>query len=111
MLGAVLCVIVMFISHWIFALLAIGIGAIVYKYIEYRGAEKEWGDGLRGLGLSAARYGLLNLEDKPPHTKNWRPQILLLCEEGMQTAPERHSRLVHFVGQMKAGKGLTVLAA
>lgn len=35
--GAILCIIVMFISHWKFALLAIAIGAIMYKYIEYKG--------------------------------------------------------------------------
>ena len=35
-------------------------------------AEKEWGDGLRGLSLQAARYSLLKLEESPPHTKNWR---------------------------------------
>ena len=35
-------------------------------------AEKEWGDGIRGLAMSAARYSLLKLEDGPPHTKNWR---------------------------------------
>lgn len=35
-------------------------------------AEKEWGDGIRGLSLSAARYALLRLEEGPPHTKNWR---------------------------------------
>jgi hypothetical protein len=73
-------------------------------------AEKEWGDGVRGLGLSAARYGLLNLEDKPPHTKNWRPQILLLCEPTLHEYADRHARLVSLVGQLKAGKGLTVLA-
>ncbi len=37
LLGAVLCVAVMFISHWGFALIAITIGVCVYKYIEYRG--------------------------------------------------------------------------
>ena len=46
-------------------------------------AEKEWGDGLNGLALSAARYGLLRLEDSHIHTKNWRylltSDILLLC--------------------------------
>lgn len=26
-------------------------------------AEKEWGDGIRGLALSAARYSLLRLEE------------------------------------------------
>lgn len=35
-------------------------------------AEKEWGDGIRGLSLSAARFALLRLEEGPPHTKNWR---------------------------------------
>lgn len=44
-------------------------------------AEKEWGDGLRGLALSAARYSLLRLEEGPPHTKNWRPQVRHLKPE------------------------------
>ncbi len=35
-------------------------------------AEKEWGDGIRGLSLNAARYALIRLEEAPPHTKNWR---------------------------------------
>ena len=35
-------------------------------------AEKEWGDGLSGLSLSAAIYSLLKIEDTPLHTKNWR---------------------------------------
>lgn len=39
------------------------------QYIEYAGAEKEWGDGLRGLKLSAARFALLNVENRPQHTK------------------------------------------
>ena len=35
-------------------------------------AEQEWGDGIRGLAMSAARYSLLRLQAGPPHTKNWR---------------------------------------
>ena len=35
-------------------------------------AEKEWGDGIRGLSLTAARYALLHVEHGPLHTKNWR---------------------------------------
>lgn len=42
---------------------------ILFQYIEYAGAKKEWGDGLRGLALSAARYALLNIDTKPQHTK------------------------------------------
>jgi hypothetical protein len=39
MFGAFLCVAVMFISAWYFALLAIFIGIAVYKYIEYAGSH------------------------------------------------------------------------
>ncbi|KAK6054936.1 hypothetical protein COOONC_07561, partial [Cooperia oncophora] len=101
MLGALLCVAVMFISAWYFALVAIFIGAAVYKYIEYAGAEKEWGDGIRGLGLSAARFALLNVDTKPQHSRNWRPQLLVLLEN--TDSPNTHGML-SFVSQLKAGK-------
>ena len=69
LMGVGLCLFVMFISAWQFALAAMFIAGCIYKYIEYRGAEKEWGDGFRGLALSAARFSLLRLEDGQPHTK------------------------------------------
>merc|ERR1719228_1928589 len=94
-------------SSWYFALIAIAIAGIVYKYIEYRGAEKEWGDGICGLALSAARFSLLRLEDGPPHTKNWRPQILILAKLD-DKLNVKHKRLFTLASQLKAGKGLTV---
>ncbi|KAG8521742.1 Solute carrier family 12 member 4 [Galemys pyrenaicus] len=81
-LGMSLCLALMFVSSWYYALVAMLIAGMIYKYIEYQGAEKEWGDGIRGLSLSAARYALLRLEEGPPHTKNWRvargPSCLLI---------------------------------
>jgi len=108
-LGVFLCVAIMFMTSWYFALIAIAIAGIVYKYIEYRGAEKEWGDGIRGLALSAARFSLLRLEDGPPHTKNWRPQILILAKLDSDMNV-KHRRLFTLASQLKAGKGLTVAA-
>lgn len=107
LLGVFLCVAVMFMTSWYFALLAMGIAGIVYKYIEYRGAEKEWGDGIRGLALSAARFSLLRLEEGPPHTKNWRPQILILSKLD-DKLNVKHKRLFTLAAQLKAGKGLTI---
>merc|ERR1719507_1672228 len=92
-------------SSWYYALLAMGIAGVIYKYIEYRGAEKEWGDGLRGLALSAARFSLLRLEDGPPHTKNWRPQILILSKLDSKLNV-KYKRLFSVASQLKAGKGL-----
>ncbi|XP_003744033.1 solute carrier family 12 member 6 [Galendromus occidentalis] len=110
LVGALLCLVVMFLSSWYYALAAMAIAGIVYKYIEYRGAEKEWGDGLRGLALSAARFSLLRLEEGPPHTKNWRPQVLVLCKLDNDYMPE-HRKMITFASQLKAGKGLTIVAS
>uniref|UniRef100_A0A8C7A9E7 Solute carrier family 12 member 6 n=1 Tax=Neovison vison TaxID=452646 RepID=A0A8C7A9E7_NEOVI len=76
----------------------------------YYHAEKEWGDGIRGLSLSAARFALLRLEEGPPHTKNWRPQLLVLLklDEDLHV---KHPRLLTFASQLKAGKGLTIVGS
>lgn len=68
-------------------------------------AEKEWGDGVHGLSLQAARYALLKLEEGPLHTKNWRPQILLLCKLDVNLLPAQ-PKLLSFASQLKAGKVL-----
>ncbi|KAG8179640.1 hypothetical protein JTE90_007370 [Oedothorax gibbosus] len=108
--GSVLCLVVMFLSSWYYALIAIALAGCIYKYIEYSGAEKEWGDGLRGLALSAARYSLLRLEEGPPHTKNWRPQVLVLCKMDAELNP-KYPRMFSFASQLKAGKGLTLVCS
>ncbi|KAJ6666090.1 hypothetical protein lerEdw1_000994 [Lerista edwardsae] len=107
-LGMSICLALMFISSWYYALAAMLIAVMIYKYIEYQGAEKEWGDGIRGLSLSAARYALLRLEEGPPHTKNWRPQLLVLLklDEDLHV---KYPRLLTFASQLKAGKGLTII--
>ncbi|XP_044764689.1 solute carrier family 12 member 4 isoform X3 [Coccinella septempunctata] len=109
-IGLSLCVAIMFMTSWYYALIAMGMAGMIYKYIEYRGAEKEWGDGIRGMALSAARYSLLRLDEGPPHTKNWRPQILILVKLTSDYVP-KYRKLFSFASQLKAGKGLTVCAS
>lgn len=105
-----LCLSLMFVSSWYYALVAIVIAGCIYKYIEYRGAEKEWGDGIRGLSLNAARYALIRLEEAPVHSKNWRPQLLVLCKLDSDLSV-KHPRLLTFTSQLKAGKGLTIVCS
>eukprot|EP00105_Crassostrea_gigas_P044045 XP_019928193.1 PREDICTED: solute carrier family 12 member 4 [Crassostrea gigas] len=108
LLGLALCVTLMFISSWYYALVAIGVAVCIYKYIEYKGAEKEWGDGIRGLAMSAARYSLLRLQQGTPHTKNWRPQLLVLMKLEDDLSP-KYPQMAAFASQLKAGKGLTLV--
>ncbi|XP_075442477.1 solute carrier family 12 member 7 isoform X2 [Ascaphus truei] len=109
-LGMILCLALMFICSWYYALVAMLIAGCIYKYIEYRGAEKEWGDGIRGLSLNAARYALLRVEHGTTHTKNWRPQVLvfLKLDSGQNV---KHPRLLSLTSQLKAGKGLTIVGS
>jgi len=74
---------------------------LVSRRLLYR-AEKEWGDGIRGLSMSAARFALLRLEQGPPHVKNWRPQLLILLNFGPNMRP-RYRKLLTFSSQLKAG--------
>uniref|UniRef100_A0A3Q3XKP4 Uncharacterized protein n=1 Tax=Mola mola TaxID=94237 RepID=A0A3Q3XKP4_MOLML len=107
-LGMSLCLSLMFICSWYYAIIAMGIATCIYKYIEFCGAEKEWGDGIRGISLSAARFALMRLEEGPPHTKNWRPQILVLVSMDAEQNVEQ-PRLLSLTNQLKAGKGLTIV--
>ncbi|XP_057212616.1 solute carrier family 12 member 5b isoform X1 [Triplophysa rosa] len=110
LLGMSLCLTLMFLCSWYYAIVAMVIAGCIYKYIEFCGAEKEWGDGIRGISLSAARYALMRLEEAPPHTKNWRPQILVLTSlDGEQNLEQ--PRLLSLTSQLKAGKGLTIVGA
>jgi potassium/chloride transporter 4/5/6 len=110
LVGALLCIIIMFMISWYYALVAVIIALVLYKYIQFRGAEKEWGDGLRGLSLQAALYSLLHLEESPPHTKNWRPQLLVLVRADGNLMPT-HPKLLSFASQLKASKGLMMIAS
>lgn len=78
-----------------------------YFYFFLCSAEKEWGDGIRGMALTAARYSLQRLEEGPPHTKNWRPQILVLSKLNDNNIP-KYRKIFSFATQLKAGKGLTI---
>ncbi|XP_043117839.1 solute carrier family 12 member 7 isoform X2 [Puntigrus tetrazona] len=109
-LGMSLSLSLMFVSSWYYALVVMLFSGCIYKYIEYRGAEKEWGDGIRGLSLNAAQYALIKLEEAPPHTKNWRPQLLVLLKLDSDLGV-KHPRMLSFASQLKAGKGLTIVCS
>jgi len=63
---------------------------------------KAWGDGISGLTMTTAQRSLLQL-DEEPHTKNWRPQLLVLCKLDSQLNLPQHPRLLSLAQQLKAG--------
>ncbi|KAL3994536.1 Amino acid permease family protein [Acanthocheilonema viteae] len=111
--GAALCFFIMFVSQWQYAVFSIILTFVIYKYVEWKGAKKEWGDGIRGLALSTAQYSLLKVEDKDPHPKNWRPQLLVLVYDTWSKGiiDKQNVNLINLAGQLKAGRGLAIVVA
>ena len=108
LLGLILCLTLMFISNWMYAFVALAIAGAIYKYIDYKGAEKEWGDGIRGLELQAARYSLLAADHQSCHVKNWRPQLLVLLSYKENLTADNIG-LLSFVRCLKHGNGLVIV--
>ncbi|KAI6200629.1 Amino acid permease/ SLC12A domain-containing protein [Aphelenchoides besseyi] len=112
LLGAALCFFIMFSTHWDYAIISLLLCLIIYKYVEFKGAKTEWGDGFRGLALSTAQYSIMRIDENAT-AKNWRPQLLLLhsmpwSEDQMDL---RFNNLCHLASQLKAGKGLTLVVS
>ncbi|CAJ0584828.1 unnamed protein product, partial [Mesorhabditis spiculigera] len=112
-IGAFLCFFIMFSTHWDYALIACALCLLIYKYVEWKGAKKEWGDGIRGLALSTAQYSLMKIEDKDPHPKNWRPQLLLIMSMpwSKDNIDIRYMNLLNLASQLKAGRGLSIVSS
>ncbi|KAI3357611.1 hypothetical protein L3Q82_016023, partial [Scortum barcoo] len=112
-LGMSLCLSLMFICSWYYAIVAMGIASCIYKYIEFCGAEKEWGDGIRGISLSAARFALTLRRGAKTETGGGAPthqelEILVLVSVDAEQNVEQ-PRLLSLTNQLKAGKGLTIV--
>jgi len=118
LLGAVLCVWMMFAISWIYALGAICFCCVIFAYATHSSHEVQWGDGIQGVKFQLAKNFLLRV-DKKTHTKNWRPQILVLTAatqsgdvyNDKETLTLEEPRLLDFVSQLKGGRGITIVGA
>ena len=82
LLGAIGCVAVMLLIHWVAALSAIFVLAGLHWWIGRSEVEARWGDLQSGLLFERTRKNLLKLEHELQHPKNWRPIILALSGAG-----------------------------
>ena len=74
--GAILCLMVMALIDFVWALIAIVIMGMLYFYLAKREIESNWGNINSGSAIERVRRDLLRLELEKYHPKNWRPTIL-----------------------------------
>jgi len=116
LLGAILCIWMMFAMSPIMATCAICFCAVIFAYAAYNSHSVKWGDGFQGIKFQLARNILTHM-DLTAHTKNWRPQLLVITGASIfeQTSTQEEKLCVHdpallsLASQLKGGRGLTIL--
>lgn len=119
LLGAILCIWMMFAISALTAMVAIVFCGVVFSYASFNSHQVKWGDGFQGLKFQIARNILQKLDFKV-HTKNWRPQLLVITEASIreETADGGNSEevldvyepeLLGFASQLKGGRGITIV--
>jgi amino acid transporter len=74
----------------------------IYQYLERTAGPARWADSRRSYHFQRVREHLLAVAAEPEHPRDWRPCILVFCDD-----PERRDRLLRFASWIEGGSGLT----
>jgi amino acid transporter len=100
-IGAFLCLIIMFLLDYVFALLAGLIGGGIYIYVYYKDPDVNWGSAPQSRKFFKAYKSILKLrKTKALHIKNWRPGFLVLCRD-----PIKRPQMMLFAQTLKKSYG------
>ncbi|CAN5621683.1 Na-K-Cl cotransporter [soil metagenome] len=105
MLGALGCLLVMFLINAVATIVAAGVVLGVFVWLQRRGLAGAWGDVRNGMWMALIRMGLLRLGDRDD-ARNWRPHPLVLSGEPTQRWP-----LVDFANGITHNRGLVTIAS
>lgn len=111
LLGAVLCVWMMFAVSPLWALVAMLFCSIVFIYAAHHSHQVKWGDGFQGMKFQLARNILMKMDLKQ-HTKNWRPMLLCVTGASIDTNNEvqiEDPEILSFASQLQGGQGITIV--
>ncbi|RWS15025.1 solute carrier family 12 member 3-like protein [Dinothrombium tinctorium] len=78
LLGATLCLVVMFIINWWTALITFALILFIYVYIYYRRPDVNWGSSTQAESYARALKAIIKMNDVADHVKTYRPQLLVL---------------------------------
>jgi amino acid transporter len=105
LMGALGCLIVMFLIDAVATVLAAAIVLGVYLWLERQELNSTWGDVRQGIWMTLVRAGLLNMNTKPD-IKNWRPHLLVFCG-----APTKRWHLLELAASLTHNRGLISVAS
>lgn len=114
LLGASICVVIMFLISWSFTIISLALACLIYKYVCIKGKAGDWGDGFKSAYFQLALRSLRSLGANQVHPKNWYPIPLIFCRPWGKL-PENvpcHPKLADFANCMKKkGRGLSLFVS
>ncbi|KAK1378378.1 Cation-chloride cotransporter 1 [Heracleum sosnowskyi] len=114
LLGACLCILIMFLISWSFTVLSLALASLIYYYVNLKGKAGDWGDGFKSAYFQLALRSLRSLGANQVHPKNWYPIPLIFCRPWGKL-PENvpcHPKLADFANCMKKkGRGMSIFAS
>jgi amino acid transporter len=107
LLGAIGCIVVMFLINAIATVIAAIISLSIYFWLQRRALEVTWGDVRRGLWMALLRIGIYQLDQtyREEDPKNWRPHILVLSG-----APTKRWSLIELADSFTHKRGLITVS-
>uniref|UniRef100_A0A7N0U443 Cation-chloride cotransporter 1 n=1 Tax=Kalanchoe fedtschenkoi TaxID=63787 RepID=A0A7N0U443_KALFE len=114
LLGAFLCIMIMFLISWSFTIVSLALVSLIYYYVSLKGKAGDWGDGFKSAYFQLALRSLRSLGANQVHPKNWYPIPLIFCRPWGKL-PENvpcHPKLADFANCMKKkGRGMSIFVS
>ncbi|KAG4946825.1 hypothetical protein GYH30_042864 [Glycine max] len=114
LVGALLCIVIMFLISWSFTVVSLLLASLIYKYVSIKGKAGDWGDGFKSAYFQLALRSLRSLGASQVHPKNWYPIPLVFCRPWGKL-PENvpcHPKLADFANCMKKkGRGMSIFVS
>ncbi|KAH9619527.1 hypothetical protein KSS87_019668 [Heliosperma pusillum] len=114
LLGASICIVIMFLISWSFTVISLALACLIYKYVCIKGKAGDWGDGFKSAYFQLALRSLRSLGANQVHPKNWYPIPLIFCRPWGKL-PENvpcHPKLADFANCMKKkGRGMSIFVS
>ena len=103
--GSFLCLSIMFLLDWAYALVASVVALLLYLYVQWTDPEVNWGAAPQARKYYSAYKAILRLRKTKSHVKNWRPGYLVLVRD-----PIKRAQMMLFAQTLKKAHGPTFYA-
>ncbi len=105
LLGAAGAIWVMYLFNPIACIVALLLVAALYIWLRSRSLEQQWGDVAAGFWMNITRYGMIQLNKRKIHPRNWRPLIILFVRD-----IHKRIQLVRFAENLGQNHGILTVA-